>query len=656
VGDPPNVAPLISLPLDILLATTPSTPLDIPVVANDPDSLPGTVFVLTSHQPTSGSLTHATSFYGAVYTPDEGFEGVDTFSLFVKDDQGASSNVLALSVEVRPPRIEVSQPVAADGVDLLMSADIGLPASSVASATLLYGEGTDVPAASTAFTHGAGDVWTATIPGGSVTMDGLLWYAEVVDTLGQTFLKNAATAPGHISVHGDVELPLATMAAPPNIWNGIGPPLSPDNSAMSAMLDTEDGGFLTEWFAWRWSAEYQRWEVAQALPDATPVTSDGFEVGKGWFVAALGKGGIETRTVRGQSVDPTTPYAIPIRPGWNLLANPYGLPVVWSDGVVQASIGNVVDDLSALSSLVDSRLIYLDVSTQSYVTHLSNASTPYSIPPGQAWWFLSNATGDLIIDPLASWAGQAAPALAPVPADDWWVTISAESALGRDSVEAAVSSWPESSRAGSLRHVRAPAPPGSRAPRLSIVDPNADGPLSLLTHSAESPKDRLSWVIELRHSGDVVLDWRAVGVPAAYDLILSDEESGRQISLNRDGHLRLEQNGQNSHRLILRATKRPIPAATALLPNFPNPFNPETWMPFDLSEESSVNIRIYNTRGERIRTLDLGRLPAGEYATSSSAGHWDGKNDVGEPVASGVYVYELTAGDYHAVRRMVVMK
>jgi hypothetical protein len=98
------------------------------------------------------------------------------------------------------------------------------------------------------------------------------------------------------------------------------------------------------------------------------------------------------------------------------------------------------------------------------------------------------------------------------------------------------------------------------------------------------------------------------------------------------------------------------PFANRLMANYPNPFNPETWIPFELSDAADVTVRIYGLDGGLVRALELGRRAVGEYVGRDDAAYWDGKNARGESVASGVYVYELTAGDYHAVRRMVVRK
>ena len=98
------------------------------------------------------------------------------------------------------------------------------------------------------------------------------------------------------------------------------------------------------------------------------------------------------------------------------------------------------------------------------------------------------------------------------------------------------------------------------------------------------------------------------------------------------------------------------PKATILLPNFPNPFNPETWIPYHLSKDADVTLHIYAVNGILVRTLVLGHQAAGRYQSRSRAAYWDGRNERGEPVASGVYFYTLTAGDFTATRKMLIRK
>ncbi len=99
-----------------------------------------------------------------------------------------------------------------------------------------------------------------------------------------------------------------------------------------------------------------------------------------------------------------------------------------------------------------------------------------------------------------------------------------------------------------------------------------------------------------------------------------------------------------------------VPEETVLLHNYPNPFNPETWIPYHLAGPAEVTFRIYAASGVLVRTLALGYQPAGIYEYRSRAAYWDGKNELGESVASGIYFYTLTAGDFAATRKMLIMK
>ena len=98
------------------------------------------------------------------------------------------------------------------------------------------------------------------------------------------------------------------------------------------------------------------------------------------------------------------------------------------------------------------------------------------------------------------------------------------------------------------------------------------------------------------------------------------------------------------------------PKETLLLANYPNPFNPETWIPYTLAEEATVEIVIYDVQGVRVRRFDVGYQRAGYYTDKAKAVYWDGRNDHGELVASGVYFYQLRASDYSQLRRLVILK
>ncbi|MDE0502761.1 MAG: T9SS type A sorting domain-containing protein, partial [Candidatus Poribacteria bacterium] len=107
---------------------------------------------------------------------------------------------------------------------------------------------------------------------------------------------------------------------------------------------------------------------------------------------------------------------------------------------------------------------------------------------------------------------------------------------------------------------------------------------------------------------------------------------------------------------LLRAATLGGIKRTALFQNFPNPFNPETWLPYQLGRKSDVAFHIYNTRGQLVRRLDVGLQPVGSYQDKDTAAYWDGQDQLGQPVSSGLYFYTLTAGTSQITRRMLILK
>jgi hypothetical protein len=146
--------------------------------------------------------------------------------------------------------------------------------------------------------------------------------------------------------------------------------------------------------------------------------------------------------------------------------------------------------------------------------------------------------------------------------------------------------------------------------------------------------------------------------PSAYPLaisMLTAEEI--QIWLNQAQQLDLSGTAyQKGIALLQQLLIALAPKETGLLPNYPNPFNPETWIPYQLAKPADVAVHIHSVKGNLIRTLALGHQPIGIYQRKSRAAYWDGKNELGEPVASGVYFYTLIAGEFMATRKMLILK
>ncbi len=125
-----------------------------------------------------------------------------------------------------------------------------------------------------------------------------------------------------------------------------------------------------------------------------------------------------------------------------------------------------------------------------------------------------------------------------------------------------------------------------------------------------------------------------------------------QAYAESDGSLVFQQGIANLQRLLVSL----IPRETRLFANYPNPFNPETWIPYQLAKDTEVKIHIYTANGALVQTLDLGHQSAGRYQERRRAAYWDGRNGIGESVASGVYFYTLTAGNFTKTRKMLIRK
>ncbi len=127
----------------------------------------------------------------------------------------------------------------------------------------------------------------------------------------------------------------------------------------------------------------------------------------------------------------------------------------------------------------------------------------------------------------------------------------------------------------------------------------------------------------------------------------------KQAQLENDGSIAFRQGIANLQKLLETVT---VPKKTMLLANYPNPFNPETWIPYQLAKPATVNLTIYAANGSVVRTLALGHQTAGIYQGRGRAAYWDGKNEIGESTASGIYFYTFTADDFTATRKMLLMK
>ena len=185
---------------------------------------------------------------------------------------------------------------------------------------------------------------------------------------------------------------------------------------------------------------------------------------------------------------------------------------------------------------------------------------------------------------------------------------------------------------------------GKTVPANSETDINGDGVINVLdlilvsqsmseSNGAAAPS--LLAVDDVRGLDPAVIQWWI-----------------ERAEIENDGSVAFQQGIANLQRLLASL----MPEETTLLANYPNPFNPETWIPYHLANPSDVRITIYDTRGTVVRRLDLGHQREGYYTSRSRAAYWDGRNTVGERVASGVYFYQLQADHLSFLRKMLILK
>ena len=191
---------------------------------------------------------------------------------------------------------------------------------------------------------------------------------------------------------------------------------------------------------------------------------------------------------------------------------------------------------------------------------------------------------------------------------------------------------------------------GNRVPPDSAVDINGDGIINIF---------------------DLTLVARGIAGAAAPSVVTGridtvtikrvDNECDRDLieawivgaRLEDDGSIAFRQGIANLQNLLASLI---VPQETALHANYPNPFNPETWIPYQLAAPSEVTLTIYDMHGGVVRRLEIGHQAVGIYQSRSRAAYWDGRNQGGEPVASGLYFYTISAGDFTATRRMLIRK
>ena len=365
-----------------------------------------------------------------------------------------------------------------------------------------------------------------------------------------------------------------------------------------------------------WNAATQGYEI---------VTNAALEhVAKGYFVHRDGSlAGVDATIEVDIDASAAASVDLTIEPGWNLVGVAHG-------GLTPADVTSVPNTVFGWDGASYS------VANQLWPYHgywVYNPGDAYDVTLAQLRYRLD---------------APAARATAAAASPDWEVAVVAEAAGG---ATATVSVGSGAGARVGYDPMDIAAPPVPRMASGASLYALEDGSAGRLSRSiAPTEAGQAAWPLRATLPSAGTLTWDGVDLRQGESLRLHVD--GRQYDLTRAGSADIRAGAGD---LVIRFA-RSAPTTTRLLANYPNPFNPETWIPFELRKASDVQVRVYGVGGVLVRQLDLGHREAGYYTARGDAAYWDGRNSVGERVASGVYLYELRAGGESAIRRMLVLK
>jgi hypothetical protein len=363
-----------------------------------------------------------------------------------------------------------------------------------------------------------------------------------------------------------------------------------------------------------WDAAHQGYVPVTGSAPLVPITS-------GYFVHRDPLGGSLTTTLE---VNLDTPSArsttVTLHPGWNLV------------GVIDGGLHP--SDLSEGNTVFEWTGVAYELAT--------------TLRPFGGYWVFNGGPTRSVSVTQGRYRASGAPTRLARPSADWLTELTLVLSDGsRRRVELGASAQSEAGLDG-LDVPLPPSPPGKSSGEFYAV---GSGRGHRLMRSVQAVgRGGAEWTLRAALGESGRLEWSGLRLPSGYRLTLETPDGAYDLSLS--GGLSLCGGG---HTWRVRSAWVG-PSATRLLSNYPNPFNPETWIPFELTASSEVQIAIYDLDGHRVRALELGYREAGYYMSRSEAAYWDGRNELGERVSSGVYFYELRAGAYRETRRLLVLK
>jgi hypothetical protein len=407
-----------------------------------------------------------------------------------------------------------------------------------------------------------------------------------------------------------------TISLAADEWHTISIPGAGDLSA----LDSENVS------AFSWDATNEVYDVVSATSSLAPVAEGAFFASAS-TVDVLLELDVDSPTYR--TVDVT------LIPGWNLV----GAPATQNDS---GSWGGA--PASLLSGGGENRVFAFSAA--------AGYTVATTLQEGAGYWVLNpDASSSVVSLTQARHLSGSTTQFFPAPAAPMqWELPMAMRSQGGNAREVTLASARGAS--GEFDAFDLPQPPpafGSGGTEFYIRAPR---PIRRMTRSVlpVGHGDGDWTVVASVPAGGAYVEWDADLIPEHYRAVLTVDEATHDMRATQGLPLA---SGAHDLRVTLSWM---APDATRALPNYPNPFNPETWIPFELDQAAQVTVSVHDVRGSLVRRIDLGYREAGYYTDRAAAAYWDGRNALGETAASGVYFYVLEAGERRATRRMVIHK
>ncbi len=516
--------------------------------------------------------------------------------------------------------------------------------------------GTLVPASGTLFYRPAGAAdyealpfsASATIPGTAITGTGLEYY--IVGAEGTYPDESPAERPAsrRVFINSDT----APDVFFPRIHRMISVPYElTDKSIQDVLVDDYQTYGPQSWRLHRWNGS-----GFEEFPDIT----NEFTPGTAFFLVTTS--GAPFNVGSGFSVDTSLPYAIDLEPGWNQIGNPFGFPVEWSRVIRNPEIVNAIAFFDGSEMIQDPDEVGVLAPWEGYfVYNDSDKDVTIQIPPTPA---------PILVEEIPE--GEAVAASKHAAGVSRIQITASIAALGLEDSQNWIGFHPEASDALDAFDVQE-APPFGENVRLSLLE--MDGVQGAEKAYAVNMKPRNeagnTWPLQLTTSSETALRNKATvtlrfdqqGADLAdLEMVLIDEDYGfaRLIS---DGEVQVNWGDNPTTRRFTLVTgtrgqidnmlsDTPIaPTQTVLDPNFPNPFQQNTRIGYQLSDRLDVTLKIYNLLGQEVQTLVRSTQNPGKYETA-----WDGSDAAGRPVGSGIYIYRLQAGTFSASGKMALVR